>query len=88
MQHRHISTHRHTHTLCLYTGDIGTVKDAAELADMGYDAVVLGRGLAASPDIERLITTIRKRESLPSLLTGAGMMAEEMKRGGQDGGGL
>jgi indole-3-glycerol phosphate synthase len=63
-------------------GGVGTVQDAAELADMGYDAVVLGRGLAASADIERLISTIRSRESLPNLLTGAGMMAEELKRGG------
>ena len=67
-------------------GGVGTVRDAAELADMGYDAVVLGRGLAASPDIQRFIGTIRARESLPNLLTGAGMMAEEMKRGGGSGG--
>ena len=63
---------------------VGTVQDAAELADMGYDAAVLGRGLAASADIERLISTIRSRESLPNLLTGAGMMAEELKRGEGD----
>jgi hypothetical protein len=56
------------------------VKGAGELADMGYDAVVLGRGLADSPDIERLIRSIRTRESLPSLLTGAGYTAEELKR--------
>jgi heterodisulfide reductase subunit A-like polyferredoxin len=65
-------------------GGVGTVQDAAELADMGYDAAVLGRGLAASADIERLISTIRSRESLPNLLTGAGMMAEELKRGEGD----
>lgn len=47
---------------------------------MGYDAVVLGRGLASSPDIERLIRSIRTRESLPTLLTGAGFTAEEYKR--------
>lgn len=65
-------------------GGVGTVQDAAELADMGYDAAVLGRGLASSADIERLISTIRSRESLPNLLTGAGMMAEELKRGEGD----
>lgn len=73
----------HTYTL----GGIGTVKGAGELADMGYDAVILGRGLAASPDIERLINSIRTRESLPSMLTGAGYTAEELKRQKQASGG-
>ena len=66
-----------THT---HTGGIGTVQGAGELADLGFDAVVLGRGLASSPDVERLIRSIRTRESLPSLLTGAGYTAEEYKK--------
>jgi indole-3-glycerol phosphate synthase len=71
--------------VAICAGDVGTVDDAAELADMGYDAVILGRGLATSADITRLISSIRSRESMPSLLTGAGMMAEDLRRGRREG---
>jgi hypothetical protein len=67
------------HTPSLFAGGICSMEEAAQLGDLGYDAVVLGRGLAAAPDVGRFIGGVREREGMPQLLTGAGVRAAELK---------
>lgn len=65
--------------VAIAAGGISSMEEAAQLGDLGYDAVVLGRGLAAAPDVGRFIGGVREREGMPQLLTGAGMRAAELK---------
>lgn len=58
-------------------GGITSVRQAGELADMGYDSILLGRGLSATRDVRALIEGVRGREGLPSLMTGSGWTAED-----------